>query len=102
MLDAELVSIILERVTKVQRRVASSLRMVLVSNRRAEQCHDPVAGELVDEAFKALDALSEYPEEALHDRAPFFCVELLGQLHRAFHVSEQHGDLLAFAFERAL
>src|SRR5262249_23154739 len=59
-------------------------------------------GELVDEAFEALDTLGQDPEEALHDGAPRFRVHLLGELHRALHVGEQNGDLLAFALERGL
>ena len=33
---------------------------------------------------------------------PRLRVELLGQLHRALHVGEEHGDLLALAFEGGL
>ena len=33
---------------------------------------------------------------------PLFRIELLGQLHRALHVGEQHGHLLALALERGL
>src|SRR5206468_5040517 len=38
-------------------------------------------------------------EEAVHDSVPVLGVELLGELHRAFHVSEEDGYLLALAFE---
>ena len=40
-------------------------------------------------------------EEAVHDLVPLFGVELLGEIHRALHVGEEHGDLLALAFEGA-
>ena len=56
-----------EHVAQVQRRVARALRVVFVRDRRPEKRHDAVAGELVDEAFKALDALGEDGEEALND-----------------------------------
>ena len=39
-------------------------------------------------------------EEALHDRAPLLGVDLLGELHRALHVGEQHRHLLALALRR--
>ena len=76
--------------------------MILVRDRRAEQRHDAVAGVLVDDALEAMHAVGEDLEEAVHDRAPLLRIELLGQLHRALHVGEQHGDLLALAFEGGL
>ena len=45
---------------------------------------------------------AEDAEEALHDLRPLLGVELLGQLHRALHVGEEHGHLLALAFEGGL
>ena len=41
-------------------------------------------------------------EEAIHDPVPLLGVELLGELHRALHVGEQHRHLLALAFERGV
>ena len=75
--------------------------MVLVGDRRAEQGHDPVAGELVDRALEAVDALAEDREEAVHDPPPLLGVALLGELHRAHHVGEQHRHLLALALQGA-
>ena len=89
-------------VAQMQRRVAGALRVVLVRDRRAEQRHDAVAGELVDRALEAMHAVGEDREEAIEDLVPLFGIELLGELHRALHVGEQHGDLLAFAFEGGL
>jgi len=76
--------------------------VVLVRDRRAEQRHDPVAGVLIHRALEAVDAVGEDLEEAIHDAMPFLRINLLGQLHRAFHIGEQHGHLLALAFERGL
>ena len=86
----------------MQRRETRTLGMVLVRDRCAEQRHDAVAGELVDEALEALDAVGEDAEEALHDPRERFRIELPGQLHRALHVGEQDGDLLALAFDGGL
>jgi hypothetical protein len=69
--------------------------VVLVGDRRPEDGHDPVAGELVDGSLEALDRFGEDREEALHDLAPFLRVLALGKVHRAAHVGEQHRDLLA-------
>ena len=89
-----------ELVLKTKRRIAGALRVVLVCDRRAEQRHDAVAGELVDGALEAVDALAQDREEALQDPSPFLGVASLGQLHRTHHVREEDGDLLALALER--
>ena len=86
---------------EVQGGVTGTLRVVLVADRRPEQGHDPVAGELVDRALEPMDARAQHREEALHDRLPGLGVGRLGELHRARHVGEQHGHLLALALERA-
>jgi hypothetical protein len=54
-------------VFQVERRVAGALGVILVRDRRSEEGHDAVAGELVDETFEALDAFGEDGEEAGHD-----------------------------------
>ena len=76
--------------------------MVLVRDRRAEQRHDPVAGVLVDRALEAVNALGEDREEAIHDPVPLLGIDLLGELHRALHVGEEHRHLLPLAFEGGL
>ena len=82
-----------------ERRPARALRVVLVRDRRAEQRHDAVAGELVHRALEAVNAVAEDREEAIHDRPPQLRVGLLGQIHRADHVGEQDRDLLALTIE---
>src|SRR5207245_2167110 len=75
--------------------------VVLVRDGRTEEGHDAVAGELDDRPLEAMHALGEDMEEAIHDAVPVLGVELLGEVHRAFHVGEEDGHLLALAFERA-
>ena len=99
---AHLVGIFAHGVAQVQRRVAGALRVVLVRDRRAEERHDAVAGVLVHRALEAMDAVGEDREEAVEDLVPLFGIELLGQIHRALHVGEEHGHLLALAFEGGL
>ena len=82
--------------------VAGALGVILVRDRRAEERHDAFAGEFVDETLAALDAVGEEAEEALHDLRPRFGIELFRQLHRSLHVGEEHGHLLALAFEGGL
>ena len=61
----QLVGVARKLVAQMQRRVAGALRVVLVRDRRAEQRHDAVAGELVDGPFEALHAVGEDREEAV-------------------------------------
>ena len=89
-------------VAQMQRRVAGPLGVVLVGDGRAEERHDAVAGVLVDRALEAVDAVGQDLEEAVEDPVPLLGVDLLGQLHRALHVGEEHGDLLALALEGGL
>jgi hypothetical protein len=99
-LGADLARVRAGGVTQTERRVAGALRVILVGDRRAEERHAAVPGELVDEPLEALDAVAEDAEEALHDLRPRLGVELLRQLHRALHVGEEDGDLLALALDR--
>ncbi len=99
---AHLVGVFAHGVPQMQRRIAGPLRMILVGDRRAEQRHDAVAGVLVDRALEAMHPVGEDLEEAVEDLVPIFRVELLGQIHRALHVGEQHRHLLPLAFESGL
>ena len=100
-LRAELRAVGGELLLEVKRRVAGARSVVLVGDRRPEQSHDAVACELVDGALEAVHALTEDREEAIHDRPPILGVALLGELHRAHHVREQHRHLLALPLEGA-
>jgi hypothetical protein len=84
---------------QVQRGVTRPLGMVFMGNRRTEQRHDAVAGVLVHRAFEAVHAFGQDGEETFEDLVPFLGVELFGEFHRTLHVGEQHGDLLALAFQ---
>jgi hypothetical protein len=57
--ETHLVRVARELLLKMERRVARPLGVILVRDRRAEERHDAVAGELVDEALEALDAVGE-------------------------------------------
>jgi hypothetical protein len=61
---------------------------------------DPVTGVLVDGSLEAVNSLAEDREEAIHDLVPLFGIYLLGKGPSTLHVGEEHGDLLALAFER--
>ncbi len=67
-----------------------------------EERHDAVAGVLVDRSLEAVDAVGQDPEEAIEDPVPLLGVDLLGQLHRALDVGEEHRHLLALALQGRL
>ncbi len=71
--------------------------MVLVGDRRPEQRHDPVAGELVDGALVPVDAVCEELEQTVHHLTPLLGVDPLGELHRPGDVGEQDRRVLALA-----
>ena len=73
--------------------------MVLVGERRAEQRHDAVAHHLVDRALVAVDGLHHPLEDGIEELARLLGVAVGQELHRALEVGEEHGDLLALAFE---
>ena len=74
--------------------------MILVGERRAEQRHDAVAHHLVDRALVAMDGLHHPFEHRVEDAPRLFGIAVGEQLHGALEVGEEHGDLLALAFER--
>jgi hypothetical protein len=88
-----------ERFSEVEGRVARAMGVVLVGDGGAEEGHDPVAEELVDRPFEAVNAFREDLEEATEDSAPFFGVEVFGDVHGPLDVREHHGHLLALALE---
>ncbi|HYL58834.1 MAG TPA: hypothetical protein VEU51_08175 [Candidatus Acidoferrales bacterium] len=84
-----------------ERGVECALRMVLVSDWRAEQREDPVASRLHDVAVVAADRVDHQLERRVDYRARFLRVEVLLQLGRALDVGKQRGDDLALAFDLA-
>jgi hypothetical protein len=94
----QLLRVLAKLLLEPQSRVARAPRMVLVGNRRAEKRHDPVTGVLVDRTLETVNAIREDREEAIHDLVPLLGIELLGQVHRAFDVGEEHRHLLPLAF----
>jgi hypothetical protein len=88
-------------VPQMQGRVAGTPGVILVGDGRPEDRHDPIAGELIDRPLETVHAVGEDLEEAVHDPIPLFWIDLLAELHRALHVSEEHRHLLPLAFEGA-
>ena len=52
--------------------------MVLMRQRRPEQSHDAVAGEVVDRPLEAMYALAKERQEPIHHQPPLLRVHLRG------------------------
>ena len=82
-----------------QRRMKCALRMILVRDRRAEDCEDAVAGRLRNVAAVTMHRCHHKLQHRVDDRARLLGIEIAHQLGRAFYVGEQGGDGLALAIE---
>ena len=85
-----------------ERRIARPDGVVLVGERRAEQRHDPVAHDLVHRALVAMDRVHHVLEHRIEELARVLGIAVGQQFHRTLQVREQHGDLLALAFQGGL
>ena len=83
-----------------ERCIAGAHRVVLVRERRAEERHDAVAHHLVHVALVAVDRFHHALEDGVEQPPGFLGVAVGEELHRAFEVGEEHGDLLALADHR--
>ncbi len=83
----------------LERRVAGAHGVVLVGDRRAEQRHDPIAHDLVDGPLIPVDRLHHSLEHRIEELARLLGIAVDQELHRAFQVGKQDGDLLALALE---
>ena len=73
--------------------------MVFMGERRAKQRHNPIAHDLVHGAFIAVHGRHHAFQHWVENRSRVFGIAIGQELHRAFHVGEEHGDLLALAFQ---
>ena len=82
--------------------VARSHRVILVRKRRTEERHNAVAHHLVDGPLVAVDGLHHVLEYGIEQLPRLLGIAVGEELHRALEIGEQHGDLLALAFESSL
>ncbi len=90
------------RLLHSERRVAGPHGMVLVSEWCTEECHDAVAHHLVDGPLVAVDRFHHVFEHRVEELPGLLGIAIREELHGALEVGEQHGDLLALAFEGRL
>src|SRR5262245_54051361 len=79
-----------------------ALSFPLVRERIAEEGHDPIAVPLIDVTLVAGDAHSTLILIAPNDPLQDFRIDSIGQLGKADHIAEQHGELAALPFECVL
>ena len=82
----------------LQRRVQRALRVVFVRDRRAEDRHDGIAHEFLDEAVVALDRLRQRLEQRVLEGANLLGIEPLGQRRESGKVGEEDGHPAAVGF----
>ncbi len=75
---------------------------VLVRHRRAEERHHPVTGELVDDAFEAIDLVKRQLQVLIEQIAIFLGIEAFGDRRGADEITEQHGHQFSLAGDRSL
>ena len=93
--DAQLESLIEREVADRERCTNSTLRIVVVSRRSAEESHYRVSDELLHRAAVALQVRAHSLVVRAEDRPHVLRVELLGLRSEADEVAEEHGDDLA-------
>jgi len=95
-------SVAFHRLLHSERCVAGAHRVILVSQRRAKESHDPVAHHLVDGALIAVHGFHHVFQHRIENLPRLLGIAVSEQLHGTLHVGEQYSDLLALTFERAL
>ena len=96
------IGVALHRLLHAQRREAGSQRVILMGERGAEERHVPIAHDLIDRAFIAVDGRHHALQHGVEELACFFGITVGEQLHGALEVGKKHSDLLALAFEGRL
>ena len=82
-----------------ERRVAGAQGVILLGEWGTEERHDSVPHHLVDRALVPVDGLHHPLENGVQERPGLLGVPIRQQLQRPLEIGEEHGDLLALAFE---
>ena len=72
-----------------------------MGNRRAEQCHNAIAGVLINGPFKTMNPGSQDLKKIIQNIVPVFGIDLLGQFHRSFDIGKKYCDLFVFSLQGA-
>jgi hypothetical protein len=91
-----------DRLLHPQRGVARAHGMVLVGEGSAEQRHDAVTHDLVHGALVPVHGLHHVLDDRVQELSRLLGIAVGEQLHRALQVGEEHGHVLALAFQDGL
>jgi hypothetical protein len=101
-LPVDYLAVVLHGRLNIEGRVQCAYGMVFMGDRSAEQGHNPVTGELIDGPFVAMHNFRESGEAPVHDLMKRLGIEPFRQSAEPHDIGEEHGDLLALAFQRGL
>jgi hypothetical protein len=76
--------------------------MVFVGEGSTKKRHDPVAHHLIDRALVVVDRVDHMLEDRVEELSCLLRITIGHELHGSLEVSEENGDLLAFAVEGSL
>jgi hypothetical protein len=91
-----------DRLLHGQGRVTGAHGVVLMGDRGPKQRHDAVAHDLVDGALIAVHGVHQALQDRIEELSGLLRVTVGQELHGALQVREQHGHLLALAFQGSL
>ena len=98
---ADLFTIVTDRLLHGQRRIAGAHGMIFMGEWRPKQGHDAIPHDLVHRPLIAVHRGHHALQHRIEELARLFRIAVRQQFHRALEVGKQHGDLLAFTFQRA-
>ena len=73
--------------------------MILMSNRRAKEDHDPIPHHLVHGPLIAMYGRHHPFQHGIEQLSGFLGIAVGEEFHRIFEIGEEHGHLFAFTFE---
>jgi hypothetical protein len=76
--------------------------MIFMRDRGPKERHDAVAHDLVDRALIAVDGCHHPFQHGIKELPRLLRIAIGKELQRTLHVGEEHGHLLALAFEGGL
>ena len=80
-LHPQLVGVTSQFTAQLKRGITGPLGVIFVSDRRPKQCHNAIAGVLIDCPFKAMNPGGEDLEKIIQNGMPGFRFDLFGQFH---------------------
>src|SRR5204863_1711655 len=100
MRSLDFVRILLDGLLHPKAGVTGAHRMILMSDRRPEEGHNPVAHDPIYSPLVTMDGFEHAFEHRVDKLLSGLGVVVGKNFHRPLDVGEKHGDLLAFSLKR--